>query len=102
MNKTRKRVTISIAGSLLADIDRSARELRESRSAVIEGWLREGVEQRARVELDQEIERYYQDRPEHERLEGEVMVRAAARAAARLTFDDRGPKRPRKKPSEPR
>ena len=84
MKKARTRVTVSLPADLVDLIDRSSRELKETRSALVEEWLRHGASSYAQRELDAEITRYYAQQS----AEDTALSRAASRAAARLTIDE--------------
>lgn len=95
MRKARTRVTVSLPVDLVELIDRSSRELKETRSALVEEWLRHGAAAHDRRALDAEIRAYYGSLTGAERREDEAIGKASSRAARAL--DDERPRRHRKK-----
>ena len=65
--QTKKKVSVTVQGDLLEEVDRIAGTL--SRSAVFEQALVSWLRQRRQANLDQSIERYYRTLSEEERLE---------------------------------
>src|SRR5579872_5335433 len=87
MRRLRKHVSVSLPGELLEAIDSAARELRETRSALMEEWLRLGARARRQDTLDDEVEAYYRERTESERREDEELAKASAGFARALDYD---------------
>lgn len=87
MKKVRTRVTVSLPRELVQRIDRSSRELRVSRSRLIEDWLAAGALAGRRRELDEELQRYYAQQPEQQRAEDLSLSRASAKASRRVRID---------------
>lgn len=88
MKRPRTRVTVSLPADLVDLIDRTSRELKETRSALVEEWLRQGASSRAQCALEAEITDYYSRQSAIERADDVAIARAAGRAAARLTLDE--------------
>lgn len=87
MKKLRTRVTVSLPRELVRKIDQSSRELRISRSRLIEEWLDSAARGRRARELDQELERYYSQLSREERAEELRLARASAKASRRVMLD---------------
>lgn len=92
MTRSRKvKISISLAADLLKRIDREAEGTPgESRSSVIERWLRGSARRVAEEQLAAEVMAYYDSMTPEERAEEEEMGRALSAAAKRLVFDDDG------------
>ena len=63
----KSKVSVSIDSSLLASVDRAADG--KSRSEIVELALRRWLNERRRLELDEEIAAYYRDRHQDELAE---------------------------------
>lgn len=89
MENTRIKVSITLAPDLVRSIDR-ARKKRpgESRSSVIEEWLRRGAHQDVEERLRAETIAYYRSLSDAETREGAALARASSRAARKLRIDD--------------
>ena len=87
---TRVKLSITLAPELVRSIDRVRRQRPgESRSAVIEEWLRRGSRADADERLQAETIAYYESLTSAETREGAAVARASSRAARRLKLDDR-------------
>ena len=91
MRTRRKRVTVSLSDELLTEIDRWSRELRETRSGLMEEWLRRGARAAAEEKLNREIERYYRTRTAAQRREDEAIATATSRWAKQIDYDAPSP-----------
>lgn len=90
MENTRVKVSITLAPELLRTIDRVRRSRPgESRSAVIEEWLRRGARQEEEARLRAETIEYYESRSSEEVREDTALARASSRAARRLRIDQK-------------
>lgn len=90
MESTRVKVSITLAPELLRTIDRARRSRPgESRSAVIEEWLRRGAQHEEEARLRAETIEYYERRSSAEVREDAALARASSRAARRLRIDQR-------------
>ena len=102
MRVYRKRVSISLPADLLAEIDDRCRMLRETRSGLMEEWLRQMAVQAAQLQLDREIAAYYRGAPAAQRVRDEESVSAFSGAARGLRIDDSPGGRPPRKPKRVR
>lgn len=95
------RVTLTLSEDLLTQLDRRARAGKETRSGLVERWLRRA----AALEVEREIEaatvEYYEGLTRREREDDAALGRSFTRAAKKLAIDDppsRGPRRRRGRP----
>jgi metal-responsive CopG/Arc/MetJ family transcriptional regulator len=86
MSKTK--ISITLSSDLLSRIDEAAHRARESRSAVIENWLRRAARTRATEMLREQTIEYYDSITPEERAEDEAVARATAEHARRIRYDD--------------
>jgi metal-responsive CopG/Arc/MetJ family transcriptional regulator len=93
------RLTITMSPDLLETIDRSVRP-GESRSSVIESWLRSATRRRAHDLLAAETEAYYEAITAAESAEDLALSRATAQALSVRNLDTNRPSTPygRKRP----
>ena len=96
MKTTRTRVTVSLPADLVQLIDRCTRELKETRSGLVEDWLRRASRQYRQRVLDDEITEYYGSRSDAERDEDDAIARTAGLRAAELSFDEAPVRRKRR------
>jgi metal-responsive CopG/Arc/MetJ family transcriptional regulator len=84
----RRRVTISLPGSLLRDAERIGRRRGlHTRSAVVVDALELLVRRATAQEIDASLDAYYGARPASELKEERAMVRAFRRSRRRLDLD---------------
>lgn len=90
MESTRVKLSITLTPEIVRTIDRARRARHgESRSAVIEEWLRRGARQEEEARLRAETIEYYESRSSAEVREDAALARASSRAARRLRFDQK-------------
>ena len=82
------KISITLSDELLAQVDRAARRDAQTRSAVIERWLRVASRADAAAGLREDTTRYYESLTSDERAEDLAIARAASRRARRLRIDD--------------
>lgn len=89
MEPTKVKLSVTLAPDLVRAIDRARRRHPgESRSSIIEAWLRRGARRDEEERLRAETIAYYEARSTAEVREDAAIARAASRAARRLEFDD--------------
>ena len=89
------KVSVTLSGDLLELVDRDARRLNETRSGVIEQWLRRAAVATAHKELEAATAAYYLSLREAERADDEALARGLSKAARRVSYEKGG--RPRRR-----
>jgi metal-responsive CopG/Arc/MetJ family transcriptional regulator len=99
MTESRKlKISVSLPADLVAAVDRRARSIPgDTRSGVVERWLRRGVREQAEADLRDEVIRYYTSRSEKESEQDQELSRALSRAARRIDIDGAPPRPIRKR-----
>ena len=87
------KVSVSLPADLVGRIDSASKARRQTRSAVMEQWLRQGERVRSEEALARELEAYYQAATPEERSEDQAIARASASSAKRLKLDEEPPRR---------
>ena len=82
------KISITLSGDLLERIDRTAQRDRQTRSGIIEQWLRLASRADAAAGLSEDTVRYYDSLTSDERAEDTAIARASSRRARRLRIDD--------------
>lgn len=89
MTAARKlKISLTLSSDLLEVIDRDASRRQETRSAVVEQWLRRASARAIESEIDDAMARYYMSLRKDERADDEAVARAASRASRRLAYDE--------------
>jgi metal-responsive CopG/Arc/MetJ family transcriptional regulator len=83
------KISISLDPSVLDAVDESAAIGNESRTAVIEKWLRDASRRAKSTRLDAETAAYYESLSLSEQEENAAWATASSRASRRLVIDDR-------------
>ncbi len=82
------KVSITLSEDLLARIDAEVEaQAGESRSSVIERWLRRASHAAAASALRDETVRYYESRDASERAEDAAIARAMSKGARRVRYE---------------
>lgn len=92
MTIRRRKVSVTLSEDLVSRIDRHAGK-RETRSGVMERWLRRAAFLATKEEIEEATIAYYESLTGEERAEDEALSRSLSRAARRLQVD--GPVRSR-------
>src|SRR5258706_15525204 len=95
MTAPKVKVSLTISADLLELVDRDARRRNETRSGVVEHWLRQAASARAEREIADATTAYYQSLRHEERAENEALARGLSKAARRVAYDDSA--RPRRR-----
>ena len=96
MAVTKTKVSLTISTALLQQVDREARRLGTTRSAMFEHYVRGAATRAAERSLDEMTAAYYASLNPEERAETEAIARASSRAAKSIAYDvpvRRGPRR---------
>jgi hypothetical protein len=80
----RLKVSISIAADVLSRVDREVRRRSDTRSGVIDAWLRASADRQARDQLVAETASYYRDLPSEVRDEDSAWADFSASAFEEL------------------
>jgi len=92
----KRKVSLSLSADVLALVDRTARRGNDTRSGVIERWLRRAATATAEQELAEATAAYYRSLRSDERDDDEALSRGLSDAARRVSYDDAPPLRPRR------
>lgn len=87
MTATKSKVSLTIATDLLRLVDREAKRVGSSRSAIFELFARGGAGRAAERSLDELTSAYYASLRPDDRAEGEAIARASSRAAKTIAYD---------------
>lgn len=104
MTTARKlKISVSLDAELVAAVDRAAAKSGETRSALLERWLRQSQRRSLATRLEEETAAYYDSLTPSETAEDEGWAAFASQAARRIDVDSGGQagrphraKRPRK------
>ncbi|HMJ50525.1 MAG TPA: ribbon-helix-helix protein, CopG family [Polyangiaceae bacterium] len=89
MTKAAKlKLSVTLSADVLALVDRDARRLGETRSGIIEQWLRRAAAGNVEREIEQATAAYYRSLRGDEQTEGEAISKALSRAARRVSYDE--------------
>ena len=89
MTAARKlKVSLSLSADVVALVDRQATHLHETRSGVIEQWLRRAGSAAAEREIDQATVAYYTSLRTADRAEDEAISRASSAAAGLVEYGE--------------
>ena len=89
MAAARTKLSITLAPDVVEEIDRAVeRRVADSRSAVIEKWLRRASRLNAEARLRDETVAYYESLSASEMADDVALSKAASRAARRLNLDE--------------
>ncbi|HEY8072467.1 MAG TPA: ribbon-helix-helix protein, CopG family [Labilithrix sp.] len=84
----KRKVSLTISADLLELVDRDARRRNDTRSGVVEQWLRRAASATVEKEIAEATAAYYQSLRGSERAEDEALARALSKAAQRVAVDD--------------
>jgi hypothetical protein len=82
------KLSVTLSADLLVLVDRDAHRLGETRSGIIEQWLRRAAAGTVEREIEQATVAYYRSLREDERREGDAISKALSRAARRVSYDE--------------
>jgi hypothetical protein len=82
------KVSLSLSADVVALVDRTARRGNDTRSGVIERWLRRAATAAVEQELAEATAAYYRSLHGDERAEDEALARGLSLAARRVSYDD--------------
>jgi metal-responsive CopG/Arc/MetJ family transcriptional regulator len=88
MTAAKLKVSLTLSADLVAHVDRDAERRHETRSGVVEQWLRRAASSSAEKEIEEATAAYYMSLRGDERAEDEALSRALSSVARRLTYDE--------------
>ena len=88
MTAPKRKVSLTISEDLLALVDRYARRQNDTRSGVVEHWLRRAASATVEKEIEDATTTYYRSLRGNERAEDEALARGLSKAAQRVAYDD--------------
>ncbi len=97
MTAPKMKVSLTISADLLALVDRDARRRSETRSGVVEQWLRRAASASVEREIADATTAYYEALRADERADDEALARGLSKAARRVAYDDAAPPRRRRR-----
>ncbi len=97
MLASKLKVSVTISADLLKMVDRDARRRNETRSGVIEQWLRRAAVANAQRELEDATAAYYLSLRGAERADNEALARGLSKAARRVSYDEAARRRRRRR-----
>jgi metal-responsive CopG/Arc/MetJ family transcriptional regulator len=82
------KVSLSLSADVLALVDRTAQRGKDTRSGVIERWLRRAATAAAEQEVAEATAAYYRSLRNDDRDDEEALSRSLSDAARRVSYDD--------------
>lgn len=95
MTARKLKVSLTISADLLELVDRDARRRNDTRSGVVEHWLRRAANATVEKEIEDATTAYYQSLRRDDRAEDEAIARGLSAAARHVAYDDAA--RPRRR-----
>jgi len=95
MTVPKSKVSLTISADLLELVDRDARRRNDTRSGVVEHWLRRAANATVEREIEDATAAYYHSLRGIQRAEDEALARALSAAARHVVYDDAA--RPRRR-----
>jgi len=92
---TKLKVSVTLSADVVALVDRDARRRKDTRSGVIEQWLRRAAAADTQREIDDATTAYYRSLRGEDRTKAEALSKALSSAARRVSYDDGAPRRRR-------
>ena len=88
MTARKLKVSLTLSADLLELVDRNARRRNDTRSGVVEQWLRRAVSAAVEKQLENATAEYYLSLRGDERVEDDALARALSKAAQHVSYDD--------------
>jgi metal-responsive CopG/Arc/MetJ family transcriptional regulator len=82
------KVSLTLSADVVELVDRDARRHKDTRSGVIEQWLRRAAQANVQKEIEDATAAYYQSLRGDEREEDEAVAKALSRAARHVSYDE--------------
>jgi hypothetical protein len=87
MTAAKLKVSLTLSADLVALVDRDAERLHDTRSGVVEQWLRHAARAAVEKEIEAATATYYRSLRGDERAEDEALARALSVATQRISYD---------------
>ena len=91
------KVSLTLSADLVALVDRDALRHNDTRSGVVEQWLLRAANASAEKEIEEATAAYYRSLRAGERADEEAMSKTLSLAARRVSYDEPGAERRRRK-----
>ncbi len=88
MSETKLKVSLTLSADLVALVDRDAKRLNDTRSGVVEQWLRRAARTAVEKEIEAATAAYYRSLRGDELAEDEALARALSAATRRVSYDE--------------
>jgi hypothetical protein len=85
---TKLKVSLTLSADLVALVDRDANRRKDTRSGVVEQWLRRAAAADVEREIEEATAAYYQSLRRNDRAEDEAVSKALSAAARRIAYDN--------------
>lgn len=85
---TKLKVSLTLSADVVALVDRDARRRKDSRSGVVEQWLRRAAAANVEREIEEATAAYYRSLRDDEHAQDEALSKALSAAARRVSYDD--------------
>jgi hypothetical protein len=82
------KVSLTLSADVVALVDRDARLRKDTRSAVVEQWLRRAAGAALEKEIEAATAAYYHSLRDEERAEDSAIARALSGRARRVSYDE--------------
>ncbi len=82
------KVSLTLSAEVVALVDRDARRRQNTRSGVVEQWLRRAAAASVEHQIEEATAAYYRSLRGDERAEEEAMSKALSAAARRVSYDE--------------
>lgn len=97
-SRAKLKLSLSLSAEVVALVDRTARRESDTRSGVIEQWLRRASAAAAEQEIEEATAAYYHSLRGDERSDDAALSRGLSEAARRVSYDDAPAPRRRRAP----
>jgi hypothetical protein len=87
MTTAKLKVSVTLSADLVALVDRDAERRRDTRSGVVEKWLRRAANANVEQEIADATAAYYRSLRGEERSDDEALSRGLSAAARRVSYD---------------
>lgn len=98
MTAAKLKVSLTLSADVVALVDRDALRRKNTRSGIIEQWLRRAANVAVESELVEATAAYYTSLGREEAAEDEAIARASSKASRRVSYDDPSPRRRKRAP----
>jgi hypothetical protein len=93
MTAAKLKVSLTLSADLVALVDRDAQRRNDTRSGVVDQWLRRAANASVEQEVTEATAAYYLSLRSEDRAEDESLSRALSDASRRVSYGERAPRR---------